>query len=105
MTIKIDDEVLILAAAFDRAADPLSRMVAGGDADLFAGWVRDRFDLAGLVQLEQIAVRSTGSHPASGTDASGGDFDQIDRIGGPTDSNDRPLSASLVGIFSPQDLG
>lgn len=33
-----------------------------------------------------------------------GNFDQVNRLGGPANADDCPLPASLVGIFSPQDL-
>ncbi|KAA1258267.1 hypothetical protein LF1_07830 [Rubripirellula obstinata] len=52
MTIKVDDEVLVFAAAFDRTADSLGRMVASGDSDHVAGGIINGFDLAVFVQLE-----------------------------------------------------
>ncbi|TWT51024.1 hypothetical protein Pla22_38000 [Rubripirellula amarantea] len=95
VAIKVDDEILIFAAAFDRATDALSRMVASGDANHAARRIIDRFDLTVFVQLEQVAIGAAGSHPTPGCDSAGWDFDEVDQIGGPADSDDRPLSASL----------
>ncbi|WP_146389222.1 hypothetical protein [Allorhodopirellula solitaria] len=65
MAIKIDDEVLVFAAAFDGAANALGGVIASGDADGIAGWIFDRFDLAFFVELKQIAVCCAGSHSLS----------------------------------------
>ena len=95
MPIERDDEVLVFAAAFDRAADTLGRMIASGDADHVAGGIINGFDLAVFVKLEQVAIGAAGSHPTSGRNAAGWDFDEVDRIGGPAHSHDRPLPAGL----------
>ena len=105
VTIERDDEVLVFAAAVDRTADSLGRMVASGDADRAAGGIINGFDLAVFVQLEQVAIGAAGSHPTPGCDSAGRDFDEVNRIGWPADTDHRPLSASLGWIFAPQDLG
>ncbi|MBB3205460.1 hypothetical protein FHS27_001260 [Rhodopirellula rubra] len=101
MPIKVDDDVLVFATSFDRAADSLSRMVASGDPDHVTGGIINGLDLAVFIQLEQVAIGAAGSHPATGRDAAGRDFDEVNRIGGPADSDDCPLSASLRRIFPP----
>lgn len=105
MSIKTDDQVLVFVAAFDRTADALGRVIASCDADGFAGGIFDRFDFSVFVQLKQIAVRRAGSHSPSWCDAALGDFDEIDRIGGPADLDDCPLPAGSGGVFPPKDLG
>jgi hypothetical protein len=65
VSIEIDDEVLVFAAAFNWAANALNGMIASGDADRIAGWILDRLYLAGLIQLEQITIRRAGSHSVS----------------------------------------
>jgi hypothetical protein len=99
--VEVDDDELILVAAFDRAANPLRRMIASGDADGLAGRVGDRDDLAVLVEFVQVAVGTAGSHPATWLDTALGHLHQVNRIGGPAKANDRPLIASLTGIASP----
>lgn len=105
MTVEIDDQVLVIVTAFDRAADALGRMIASGDADGFAGGIFDGLDFAVVVQFEQVAVRCAGPHSPSWCDAALGHLHQISRVGGSSDSDDCPLAASLRWIFPPEDLG
>ncbi len=100
-----DDKVLVFAAAVDRAADALSGMVASGDEDGRAGGVDDRCDLAFGVEFEQVTIGRAGSHTAPRCDAAGGNFHQVDRIGGAADADDRPLFAGRARVFPPEDLG
>ncbi|QDT60645.1 hypothetical protein SV7mr_31690 [Stieleria bergensis] len=95
MTIKVDDEILVFAAAFDRTADSLSRMIASGDADHATGGIVYGLNLAVSVQLEQVAIGAAGSHPKPSRDSAGRDFDEVNRIGRPADTNDGPLPANL----------
>ena len=96
---------MVFAAAGDRAADALSGMIASGDADSRAGGVSERCDFAFGVEFEQITIGRASSHSAPGCDAAGRNFYQVDRIGGATDADDRPLFAGRVVVFPPEDLG
>ena len=100
-----DDEVLVFAAASDRAADALSGMIASGDADGRAGGVNDRCDFAFGVEFKQVTIGRAGSHSATSGDAAGGHLDHVDRIGGAADADDRPLFAGCARVFPPEDLG
>lgn len=62
VAVEVNDEVLVFAAAFDRATDALGRMIAGGDADDFAGRIFGGLYLAVFVELKQVAVCCAGSH-------------------------------------------
>jgi hypothetical protein len=79
-------------------------MIASGDANSCAGWINNRCDLAFGVEFEQVAIGRAGSDSATGCDAAGGNLDQIDRIGGAADADDRPLFAGRARVFSPEDL-
>lgn len=103
--VECDDEVLVLAAAGDWSTDALSGMIASGDADGRAGGVNDRCDFAFTVEFEQVTIGRAGSHSATGRDATGGNLDHVDWIGGAADANDRPLFAGGVVVFPPEDLG
>ncbi len=104
MSVEVDDEKLILVAAFDRATDALGRMIASGDANGLARRIGDRDDLAVLVEFMQVTIGTAGAHPTTRLDAAAGHLHQVHRIGGPAETNDRPLIANLVGVASPQNL-
>lgn len=104
-TVERDDEVLVFAAASDRAADALSGMIASGDADGCASGVDDRCDFTFGIEFKQVTIGRASSDSATGCDAAGGNLDQIDRIGGAADADDRPLFAGGVVVFPPEDLG
>ncbi|KAA5541531.1 hypothetical protein FYK55_18415 [Roseiconus nitratireducens] len=80
-------------------------MIASGDADGCAGGINDRCDLAFGVEFEQVTIGRAGSDSATGCDAAGGYLDQIDRIGGAADADDRPLFAGGGVVLPPEDLG
>lgn len=79
-------------------------MISGGDSYCIANRVCYRFDLAGFVELIQVAVRAARPHPSAASDATNRNLDKVDRISGPTDPNDRPLVTELVEVASPQNL-
>jgi len=103
--VERDNEVLVFAAAGDRAADALSGMIASGDADGRAGGVDNRCDLAFGVEFKQVTIGRAGSDSATGRDAAGGNLYHVDRISGAADADDRPLSAGCARVFPPEDLG
>ncbi len=80
-------------------------MIASGNAYGFAGGIFDRFDLALVVQLKQVAIGRAGSHPPSWCNAALRNFDEINRISRPANSDDCPLPTSFCWIFPPKDLG
>jgi hypothetical protein len=103
--VEVDDEVLVFATASDRAADALGGMIASGDADGRAGGVDNRCDFAFGIKLEQVTIGRAGSHSATSRNAAGGYLDHVDRIGGATDADDRPLFTGCARVFPPEDLG
>ena len=104
VAVESDGEVLI-PGAFDRAADTLSRVIASDDSDLLAVDVQYRFDVAGLVELEERTFGLTGDRAPSWSDATWRNFDQVDDVLRMTDSDDSPLDSGLRRIPSPKTLG
>jgi len=79
-------------------------VIPSGDSYCVASRIRDRFDLAGFVELVEVAVGNASPHPSATGDASGRNLDKVNRISGPTDPNDCPLVTELVVVSSPQNL-
>ncbi|TWU46471.1 hypothetical protein [Rubripirellula reticaptiva] len=79
-------------------------MIPSGDSYCVASRISDGFDLAGFVELIEVAVRTASPHPSAASDATDRNLDKVNRICGPTDSNDCPLVTKLVEVTSPQNL-
>jgi hypothetical protein len=79
-------------------------MIASGDSHCAASRIGNRFDLARFVELVQIAICAACPHSSAASDATNGNLDKVDRISGPTDSNDGPLVTELVEVSTPQNL-
>ena len=79
-------------------------MVAGDNADLLAVNVENWFDLAGLVELEQVTFTASRDGPSASGDATGRYLDEIDDVLRMTDSNDSPVHPGLSRVPSPKNL-
>jgi hypothetical protein len=103
VAIERDSEVLI-TGTINRSTDSLRRMVAGNDPDLFAVNVQDRFNLAGRVETEQIAFRTSRDRPFASGDAANRHFDEIDDVFWMADPDNSPLDTGFAWVPSPQNL-
>ena len=79
-------------------------MIPSGDSYCVPSRIGDRFDLASFVELIQVAICTARPHPSAASDATDRNLDKVNRICGPTDSNDCPLVTKLVEVASPQNL-
>lgn len=79
-------------------------MVAGDNADLLAVDVKNRIDLAGLVELEQVAITASRDDSFARGDATRRNLDQIDDVLRMADSDDSPLHSCFSRIPSPKNL-
>ncbi|MFN3193912.1 MAG: hypothetical protein ACE361_25600 [Aureliella sp.] len=79
-------------------------MVAGDNADLLAVDVKNRFDLAGLVELEQVAFTASRDDSFARGDATGRNFDEVNDVLRMADSDDSPLDSGFSWIPSPKNL-
>lgn len=79
-------------------------MIAGDNADLLAVDVKNWFDLAGLVELEQVAITASRDGSSASGDSTGRNFDEVNDVLRMTDSNNRPLNSGLTRISSPKNL-
>lgn len=79
-------------------------MIASDDSYLLAVDVEHRFDVAGLVELEERTFGLTGDRASSWSDATRRNLDQIDDVLRMTDPNDSPLNSGLSRIPSPKNL-
>ncbi|MCO8122577.1 hypothetical protein NHH03_12595 [Stieleria sp. TO1_6] len=88
----------------DRSSNTLRRVIPSGDSYCVTIWIGYRFDLASFVELIQVAICTARPHSSATSDATCWNLDEINRISGPTDSNDGPLVTELVEVASPQNL-
>lgn len=79
-------------------------MVSGDDADLLAVDVENRFNFAGLVELEEVAFAASRDDPLASGDPANRNFDEVNDVLWVADSNDRPLDSGLTRISSPKNL-
>ncbi|QDT62355.1 hypothetical protein SV7mr_49030 [Stieleria bergensis] len=76
-------------------------MVAGDDADLLAIDVENRFNFAGLVELEEVAFAASRDDPLASGDPANRNFGEVNDVLWVADSNDRPLDSSVSRIPAP----
>ncbi|TWU54930.1 hypothetical protein Poly51_36790 [Rubripirellula tenax] len=79
-------------------------MIPSGNSYCVASRIRNRFDLAGFVDVMKVAVRATRPHPSAASDPTNRNLDKVNRISGSADPNDCPLVTELVEVASPQNL-
>lgn len=96
-----DAEILITFVVGNRASNPLSARVACDDANALSIRFQDRLNVAGIIELKEIAICGTGRKTRATRDASAGNHHQERRIGRLTNANDSPLNAGLIRITSP----
>lgn len=103
VAVESDGEILV-PGAFDWAADTLSRVIASDDSDLLAVDVEHRFDVAGLVEIEERTLGLAGDRAPAWSNATWRNFDQIDDVLRMADSDDSPLDSGFSRIPSPKNL-
>lgn len=96
-----DAEILTIVVIGNRTSNALGTRVACDDANALSIRFQYWLNVAGIIELKEIAICGTGRKTRATRDATAGNLHQERTIGRLTNANDSPLDARLIRISSP----